>query len=44
MGQDGESRKTNSAAVIDIFMGNSAIYVEDSIFKKTDIRLRKGGT
>ena len=42
MGQDGERRKTYSAAVIDGFKRNSAIYVGDSIVRKTDSRLNKG--
>ncbi len=41
-GQDGERRKTYSAAVIDGFKRNSRIYVGDSIFRKTDTRLSKG--
>ena len=39
MGQDGERRKTYSAAVIEGFKRNSAIYVGDSIVRKTDSRL-----
>ena len=35
MGQDGERRKTYSAAVIEGFKRNSAIYVGDSIVRKT---------
>ena len=42
MGQHGERRKTYSAAVIDGFKRNSAIYVGDSIVRKTDKRLSKG--
>ena len=42
MGQDGERRKTYSAAVIEGFKRNSAIYVGDSIVRKTDSRLNKG--
>ena len=42
MGQDGERRKTYSAAVIEGFKRNSAIYVGDSIVRKTDSRLHKG--
>ena len=42
MGQDGERRKTYSAAVIDGFTRNSTIYVGDSIVRKTDTRLSKG--
>ena len=41
-GQDGERRKTYSAAVIEGFKRNSAIYVGDSIVRKTDSRLNKG--
>ena len=42
MGQDGERRKTYSAAVIEGFKRNSAIYVGDSIVRKTDSRLKEG--
>ena len=42
MGQDGERRKTYSAAVIDGFRRNSTIYVGDSIVRKTGTRLSKG--
>ena len=42
MGQDGERRKTYSAAVIEGFKRNSAIYMGDSIVRKTDSRLNKG--
>ena len=42
MRQDGERRKTYSAAVIDGFKRNSTIYVGDSIVRKTDTRLSKG--
>ena len=35
--QDGERRKTYSAAVIEGFKRNSAIYVGDSIVRKTDL-------
>ena len=42
VGQDGERRKTYSAAVIDGFKRNSTIYVGDSIVRKTDTRLSKG--
>ena len=42
VGQDGERRKTYSAAVIEGFKRNSAIYVGDSIVRKTDSRLNKG--
>ena len=41
MGQDGERRKTYSAAVIDGFKRNSTIYKGDSIVRKTDSRLSK---
>ena len=41
MGQDGERRKTYSAAVIDGFKRNSTIYVGHSIVRKTDTRLSK---
>ena len=40
--QDGERRNTYSAAVIEGFKRNSAIYVGDSIVRKTDSRLNKG--
>ena len=39
--QDGERRKTYSAAVIEGFKRNSTIYVGDSIVRKTDSRLNK---
>ena len=42
MGQDGERRKTYSAAVIYGIKRNSMIYVGDSIVRKTDTRLSKG--
>ena len=42
MGQDGERRKTHSAAVIDGFKRTSTIYVGDSIVRKTGTRLSKG--
>ena len=42
MGQDGERRKTYSAAVIGGFKRNSTIYVGDSIVRKTGARLSKG--
>ena len=42
MGQDGERRKTYSAAMLEGFKRNSAIYVGDSIVRKTDSRLNKG--
>ena len=40
--QDGERRKTYSVAVIEGFKRNSAIYVGDSIVRKTESRLNKG--
>ena len=42
MGQDGERRKTYSAAVIDGCERPSTIYVGDSIVRQTDISLNKG--
>ena len=42
MGQDGERRKTYSAAVIDGCERTSTIYVGDSIVRKTDRSLSKG--
>ena len=42
MGQDGQRRKTYSAAVIDGFKRTSRIYVGDPIVRKTDTRLSKG--
>ena len=42
MGQDGERRKSYSAAVIDGCERTSTIYVGDSIVRKTDRSLRKG--
>ena len=42
MGQDGERRKTYSAAVIDGCERTSTIYVGDSIVRKTDRILGKG--
>ena len=42
IGQEGERRKSYSAAVIDGIKRNSRIYVGDSIVRKTDIRLSKG--
>ena len=42
MGQDGERRKSYSAAVIDGCERTSTIYVGDSIVRKTDISLSKG--
>ena len=41
VGQEGERRKSYSAAVIDGFKRNSRIYVGDSIVRKTDTRLSK---
>ena len=41
-GQDGERRKTYSAAVIDGCERTSTIYAGDSIVRKTDTRLGKG--
>ena len=42
MGQDGERRKSYSAAVIDGCERTSTIYVGDSIVRKTDRSLSKG--
>ena len=42
VGQEGERRKSYSAAVIDGIKRNSRIYVGDSIVRKTDTRLSKG--
>ena len=42
MGQNGERRKTYSAAVIDGYKRTSTIYVGYSIVRKTDTRLCKG--
>ena len=42
MGQDGERRKTYSAAVIDGFKRNSTFYLGYSIVRKTDTRLSEG--
>ena len=42
IGQEGERRKSYSAAVIDGIKRNSRIYVGDSIVRKTDTRLSKG--
>ena len=39
--EDGERRKSYSAAVIDGIKRNSRIYVGDSIVRKTDTRLSK---
>ena len=41
VGQEGERRKSCSAAVIDGIKRNSRIYVGDSIVRKTDTRLSK---
>ena len=40
--QEGERRKSYSAAVIDGIKRNSRIYVGDSIVRKTDTRLSRG--
>ena len=42
IGQEGERRKSYSAAVIDSIKRNTRIYVGDYIIRKTDSRLRKG--
>ena len=42
IGQEGERRKSYSAAVIDGTKRNSRIYVGDSIVRKTDTRLNRG--
>ena len=42
IGQEGERRKSYSAAVIDGIKRNSTIYVGDSIIRKTESRLSKG--
>ena len=42
IGQEGERRKSYSAAVIDGMKRNNTIYVGDSIIRKTDSRLSKG--
>ena len=42
IGQEGERRKSYSAAVIDGITRNTRIYVGDSIVRKTDSRLSKG--
>ena len=42
IGQEGERKKSYSAAVIDGIKRNSRIYVGDSIVRKTDTRLSKG--
>ena len=43
IGQEEERRKSYSAAVIDGIKRNTTIYVGDSIIRKTDSRLSKGG-
>ena len=43
IGQEGERKKSYSAAVIDGIKRNSRIYVGDSIVRKTDTRLSRGG-
>ena len=42
IGQEGERRKSYSAAVIEGIKRNATIYVGDSIIRKTDSRLSKG--
>ena len=42
IGQEGERRKSYSAAVIDGIKRNISIYVGDSIIRETDSRLDKG--
>ena len=42
IGEEGERRKSYSAAVIDGIKRNTTIYVGDSIIRKTDTRLSKG--
>ena len=42
IGQEGERRKSYSAAVIDGTKRNSRIYVGDSVVRKTDTRLSRG--
>ena len=42
IGQEGERRKSYSAAVIDDIKRNTTIYVGDSIIRKTDSRQNKG--
>ena len=42
IGQEGERRKSYSAAVIDSIKRNTRIYVGDSVIRKTDSRLSKG--
>ena len=44
IGQEGERKKSYSAAVIDGIKRNSRIYVGDSIVRKTDTRLSRGRT
>ena len=44
IGQEGERRKSYSAAVIDGIKRNTRIYVGDSIIRKTDSRRSKGRT
>ena len=44
IGQEGERRKSYSAAVIDGKKRKDTIYVGDSIMRKTDSRLSKGRT
>ena len=41
IGQEGERRKSYSAAVIDGIKRNSMIYVGDAVVRKTDTRLSK---
>ena len=43
IGQEGERRKSYSAAVIDGIKRNTTIYVGDSIIRKTDTRLHEQG-
>ena len=43
VGQEGERRKSYSAAVIDGIKRNSRIYVGDSIVRKTDTMIEQGG-
>ena len=44
IGQEGERRKSYSAAVINCIKINSRIYVGDSIVRKTDTILSRGRT
>ena len=44
IGQEGERRKSYSAAVIDGIKRNSRIYMGESIVRKTDTRLSRGRT